>query len=79
MSKSSSAQTLSTRSPDAEEITADARQHMRQQLQERRNPGKKGRPAMAMVNLGPRQIRPIGSWVKYAHALLQTNEAIFVD
>jgi len=33
---------------------------------------------MIMASPGPNQIRPIGTWVKYAHALLQTNEAIFI-
>ena len=65
--------------PETEEITADARDHVKEQIRERKNRGKGNRPTMAMINLGPRQIRPIGAWVKYAHALLQTNEAIFVD
>jgi cytochrome c553 len=67
-------------SPAPEQISPDAREHMQEVRQEQKNPGKKGggRP-MTMVSLGPNQIRPIGSWVKYAHALLQTNEAIFVD
>jgi hypothetical protein len=34
---------------------------------------------MTMASLGPRQIRPIGAWVKYAHVLLQANEAIFIN
>ena len=48
--------------------------------QNRMKPGQKGGGrAMTMVSLGPGQIRPIGTWVKYAHALLQTNEAIFIN
>ena len=67
-------------SPAPEMITTDARQHMKEQRQERNNPGKRGGGrAMTMVSLGTNQIRPIGSWVKYAHALLQTNEAIFIN
>ncbi len=67
-------------SPADETITAEARQHMKDLRQERNNPPRKGGGrAMTMVSLGPNQIRPIGSWVKYAHALLQTNEAIFIN
>jgi cytochrome c553 len=69
-------------SPAPEMITADARQHIKGQREDRMNNGgggKKGGRAMTMVSLGPGQIRPIGAWVKYAHALLQTNEAIFVN
>ena len=34
---------------------------------------------MTMASLGPKQLRPIGTWVKYAHVLLQANEAIFIN
>jgi hypothetical protein len=34
---------------------------------------------MSLVNLGPNQLRAIGTWTKYAHALLQTDEAVFVN
>jgi hypothetical protein len=34
---------------------------------------------MSLVNLGPNQLRAVGPWAKYAHALLQTNEAIFLN
>jgi hypothetical protein len=67
-------------SPAPEMISSDARAHMKEQRQGQNNPDKKkGGRAMTMVSLGPGQIRPIGSWVKYAHALLQTNEAIFIN
>jgi hypothetical protein len=65
-------------SPAPEQITDANRDHMKEQRQDRVAPKKGGR-AMSMVNLGPAQLRPIGSWVKYAHALLQANEAIFID
>jgi hypothetical protein len=52
---------------------------MKELRQEQKNPGKKGSRAMTMASLGPGQIRPIGAWVKYAHALLQTNEAMFIN
>jgi cytochrome c553 len=69
-------------SPAPELISNDAREHVKEERQERMNPGngkKGGRGPMTMVSLGPGQIRPIGAWVKYAHALLQTNEAIFIN
>jgi len=68
-------------SPDTEAISADARQKAKQQRQEKANPNnrKNGGRAMSMINLGPNQIRAIGKWTKYAHALLQTNEAIFIN
>ena len=50
-------------SPAPEQISTDAREHMKEQRQEQKNPGKKGARAMTMVSLGPGQIRPIGSWV----------------
>ncbi len=34
---------------------------------------------MAGTVFGTRQARPIGARVKYDHALLQTNKAIFVN
>jgi mono/diheme cytochrome c family protein len=69
-------------SPEAEPISADAREHIKEQRQGQgmNNGGKKGgRGPMTMVSLGPGQIRPIGKWIKYTHALLQTNEAIFIN
>jgi cytochrome c553 len=70
-------------SPAPDQITDASRDEMAEQRAERRpkkgGKGKKGGPAMTMVSLGPGQLRPIGSWVKYAHALLQSNEAIFIN
>jgi hypothetical protein len=67
-------------SPAPEQITGDTREKLREQRADRLKPNPKGGGrAMTMVSLGPGQIRPIGTWVKYAHALLQTNEAIFIN
>jgi hypothetical protein len=69
-------------SPAPDLITDASREEAMQQRNERANPGlggKKGGRSMSMASLGPRQIRPIGSWVKYAHVLLQANEAIFIN
>jgi hypothetical protein len=64
-------------SPAAESITQESREHLRDIRNER--PAKRGGRAMSLASIGPDQIRPIGAWVKYAHALLQANEAIFVN
>jgi len=70
-------------SPAPDLITDASREEAMQQRNARLNPGvggaKKAGPAMSMARLGPRQIRPIGAWVKYAHVLLQANEAIFIN
>jgi mono/diheme cytochrome c family protein len=69
-------------SPAPDLITDASREEAMQQRNARLNPapgGKKAGPAMSMARLGPRQIRPIGAWVKYAHVLLQANEAIFLN
>ncbi len=70
-------------SPAPDQITEASREEAQQQRSERQNPNagmkKKGGRSMAMANLGPRQLRPIGAWVKYAHILLQANEAIFIN
>jgi len=66
-------------SPEPEMITAESREQVKQRRKDEFGGGKKGGRAMSMASLGPGQIRPIGSWVKYAHALLQTNEAIFIE
>ena len=67
-------------SPPAELITQDARDRLRA---ERAGGGPRagggGRRSMSLVNLGPNQLRAIGAWAKYAHALLQTNETLFLN
>jgi hypothetical protein len=67
-------------SPAPEAITEASREELQQQKAAPMTAGgKKGGRAMSMANLGPKQLRPIGTWVKYAHALLQANEAIFIN
>jgi len=65
--------------PAPEQITEASREEVKQQRAPAKDGKKGGGRAMAMANLGPRQIRPIGAWVKYAHILLQANEAIFLN
>jgi hypothetical protein len=71
-------------SPPAEQITEESRDRVRQQRAGGAGPragvpGGGGRRSMSLVNLGPNQLRPISTWTKYAHALLQTDEAVFVN
>ncbi len=42
--------------------------------------GKKGaQPAMSLATIPAAGLMPVGAWAKYAHALLQANEAMFVN
>jgi hypothetical protein len=34
---------------------------------------------MSLATIPPGQIMPVGTWAKYAHALLQSNEAMFIE
>ncbi len=65
--------------PEEEDLPPDARAHLQNQRRERLTGNKKNRPTMSMISMNARQLHPIDSWVKYAHALLQTNEAIFIN
>ena len=40
---------------------------------------KRGGPAMSLATIPRSGLQPIGAWAKYAHALMQANEAMFVD
>jgi hypothetical protein len=46
-----------------------------------RKPGNKKRTgqAMALATIPPAGLMPLGPWMKYAHALLQANEAMFIN
>ncbi len=69
-------------SPPAELITEEARQRLRADRGATARPvgGRAGgRRSMSLVSLGPNQLRAIGTWAKYAHALLQTNEVLFLN
>jgi hypothetical protein len=72
------------RESPTEMITADAREQLRAERAGAAQPAngaarRGGARRMSLVNLGPNQLRAVGPWAKYAHALLQTNEAIFVN
>jgi hypothetical protein len=71
-------------SPPAELITQDARDQLRAERAGAGPPAngaarRGGARRMSLVNLGPNQLRAVGTWAKYAHALLQTNEAVFLN
>ena len=41
--------------------------------------GKKLPPAMSLANIPAAFMQPLGPWARYAHALLQSNEAMFIE
>ncbi len=43
----------------------------------KKRPGR--RPAMALATIPATGLRPLGAWARYAHALLQANEATFIN
>ncbi|MGZ5569059.1 MAG: DUF1553 domain-containing protein, partial [Limisphaerales bacterium] len=65
-----------TDSPAPEAISAEGRQFVNKQ---RNRGGGKKAPAMSLANIPASQLKRIGAWEKYAHALLQTNEALFIN
>ena len=65
-------------SPAPDLITDANREKMKEQRGRAQDPAE-GRTRHDDGESGPGQLRPIGSWVKYAHALLQTNEVIFIN
>ena len=63
-------------SPAPENIVAESREQLRK---ERAKPNRKVQPAMALANIPASELRRLGAWEKFAHALLQTNEALYVN
>ncbi len=64
-------------SPPPEKITTEAREQFRRE--KGKQGGKKYGPAMSLANIPASELRRLGAWEKFAHALLQTNEALFVN
>jgi len=60
-------------SPPAEQISSASREQFR------RERGKQNKQAMSLANIPASELRRLGAWEKLAHALLQTNEALFVN
>ncbi|MEO6033684.1 MAG: DUF1553 domain-containing protein, partial [Verrucomicrobiota bacterium] len=63
-------------SPPPEKITVEARGQVRR---ERGKQNRKAQPAMSLANIPASELRRVGAWEKFAHALLQTNEALFIN
>jgi len=60
-------------SPAPERISNNQREQFRREKQ------KQNKRAMSLANIPAGELRRLGSWEKFAHALLQTNEAIFIN
>jgi hypothetical protein len=65
-------------SPPAEKISTDSRENIRKE-KIRRNQKGKNAPAMSLASIAPNELRKLGAWEKLAHALLQTNEALYIN
>ena len=63
-------------SPPPEKIASETRE---QQRKERARQNRKVQPAMALATIPTSELRRLGAWEKFAHALLQTNEALYVN
>lgn len=50
-----------------------------QKRNERRRQLAPGRVAMSLADISAFDLKPLGAWEKYAHALLQANETIYVN
>jgi hypothetical protein len=63
-----------TDSPTPENITNAQREQFRKEKakQSRRSP-------MSLANIPPSELKRLGAWEKFAHALLQTNEALYIN
>ena len=63
-------------SPRADRIQVTDRQYQKER--ERKN-RKRGGPAMSLATIAPSELKPLDAWARYAHALLQANETVFVN
>jgi mono/diheme cytochrome c family protein len=67
-------------SPPAEIPEAPAPKEDVRDAQKKKGNGKKRvGPAMSLATIPAGGVRAVGSWAKYAHALLQANEAMFIN
>jgi hypothetical protein len=74
------ATTFVAESPAPEAITTANKQFVNKERN--RGKGAKGGrrgPAMSLANIPASELKRVGAWEKYAHALLQTNEALFIN
>ncbi len=70
-----------TESPPMEtpEVTPVSNENRREQRKKGGGGKKNTPPAMSLATIPPAGLMPVGSWAKYAHALLQANEAMFIN
>ncbi|MEP6662961.1 MAG: PSD1 and planctomycete cytochrome C domain-containing protein [Verrucomicrobiota bacterium] len=66
--------TFVNNSPAPEEIAPASRERMIREKNRR-----KQKSAMSLANISPDELKSLGSWEKYAHALLQSNEALYIN
>jgi hypothetical protein len=62
-------------SPDPESIKVS----LPTRRNDRQKEKKPGRVAMSLANIKLSDLKPLGAWEKYAHALLQANETMFIN
>ncbi|HWF19910.1 MAG TPA: PSD1 and planctomycete cytochrome C domain-containing protein [Verrucomicrobiae bacterium] len=69
-----------TETPPPETPTEPVRFDRAQRQKDKKGNGKKGLgTAMSLATIPPAGLMPVGAWAKYAHALLQANEAMFIN
>ncbi len=61
------------------EVTPVSNENRREQRKKSGGGKKNTPPAMSLATIPPAGLMPVGSWAKYAHALLQANEAMFIN
>jgi hypothetical protein len=68
-------------SPPAEtpEAPIPAAEERARRREEQKGNKKKGGQAMSLATIPRSGLLPVGAWAKYAHALLQANEAMFIN
>ncbi|HZV34240.1 MAG TPA: PSD1 and planctomycete cytochrome C domain-containing protein [Verrucomicrobiae bacterium] len=66
-------------SPRAETPTEPVRFEREERQRQKKGNGKRGGQAMSLATIPPGGLMPVGAWAKYAHALLQANEAMFIN
>ena len=65
--------------PERPDAAAPVRFDLAERQKEKKQNGKKGGQAMSLATIPPGGLMPVGAWAKYAHALLQANEAMFIN
>ncbi|MEO6181874.1 MAG: PSD1 and planctomycete cytochrome C domain-containing protein [Verrucomicrobiota bacterium] len=66
-------------SPPPEKINSQQREQIRREKGTQKKGKQKKQPAMSLANVPASELRHLGAWEKLAHALFQTNEALFVN